>query len=1002
MIRLKNVQKFFNKGRQNQIHVINNVSIELAERGMVAIFGQSGCGKTTLLNVIGGLDKFESGSIEIDGKQITQGTDELRNRYVGYIFQNYNLNKTISCYDNVADALRLCGMNDGAEMEDRVMAALRNVGMENYSNRTPDTLSGGQQQRIAIARAIVKNPRIILADEPTGNLDEANTVLIMDLLKAISKDHLVLLVTHEANLVDYYCDTVIELKDGKVEKIRSNTVSMGYHVKDKNHIYLGEMEKTTLTDPHAEVDFYGDLPEEPLKLRIVNRGGKLFLKVDSKQVQILEDASEIKLIDGVFEQGKENAPRERQIDMSALPPIKGTRFGKLFSVRSSIKSGFETNFKSKKRRFGKKLLHACLGMFAADIVLASSIFGTLIFGTMEDIHASYSHNTFYVYTKDGEISDRLHAAAADPKSAIDYLTLYRDFYEVGDREVEFALGSFETFTSGYSTGLKTNAVFLDETMCRDLPLTEGRRDALQENEVLISTAVAEALLESSTYGYLEDHRDLLGLIMKRYSLNGRNLRVVGIVESKEKAIYFSELGMAKLSNLNANLHCDPASDFDMNVEEGSVILTVGRNVGNEEELPKVGDKVQIMGHTFTVKQILRQYADYYGWLEVNGIKKLNEDEYFRDLLKKEYPTLTEDDTEYWEKYQQVHNERYVDYFKYYYDADFDAFLSHMYRFQPDERFLWLWMEKGVPEARFSFMPGGEHYYFAEEYRKQYGKYPTREELDRAMSSLPSLYEELDVIWRSYEHEYFRSYPYILTFSSETGYLLNDRDYILISKRIGDTDPTASGYRIYFDSIYKETGKGVVVDTDMSYVSYASAYTLLHSNDPDATAAYLDQHFSDLEGERGLSTVVGPKDLYDEQMDVVKLSIVGAIVSMSSTFLVMCICMYFIMRASLMNRIKEIGIYRAIGVSKKNLIFKFLVEAFVLATLTVFVGYLLSSAFIFACIGASSLLEGVFFYPVWLAGIVLMILYALCLFFGVLPIVTLLRKTPSEILAKYDI
>ena len=115
MISIKGLNKFFNKGRQNQIHVINNVSLELPEKGMVAIFGPSGCGKTTLLNVIGGLDRFAGGSLCIDGRNIRRGTDLIRNQYVGYIFQNYNLNKSESCFDNVADALRLCGMTDGEQ-----------------------------------------------------------------------------------------------------------------------------------------------------------------------------------------------------------------------------------------------------------------------------------------------------------------------------------------------------------------------------------------------------------------------------------------------------------------------------------------------------------------------------------------------------------------------------------------------------------------------------------------------------------------------------------------------------------------------------------------------------------------------------------------------------------------------------------------------------------------------------------------------------------------------
>ncbi|MBR6897116.1 MAG: ATP-binding cassette domain-containing protein, partial [Lachnospiraceae bacterium] len=112
MISLKNVNKYFFKGRPNEIHVINDVSMELPDRGMIALFGKSGCGKTTLLNTIGGLDSIKSGSIEIDSQDISRNTDSIRNKYIGYIFQNYYLNLKVNIYENVAESLRLCGMDD--------------------------------------------------------------------------------------------------------------------------------------------------------------------------------------------------------------------------------------------------------------------------------------------------------------------------------------------------------------------------------------------------------------------------------------------------------------------------------------------------------------------------------------------------------------------------------------------------------------------------------------------------------------------------------------------------------------------------------------------------------------------------------------------------------------------------------------------------------------------------------------------------------------------------
>ena len=197
MIEIKSLNKTYGVGN-SRVHAVRDASLTLPDHGIVAIFGKSGCGKTTLLNLIGGLDTAQSGTVTIDGERITPDSSEARNRHIGYIFQNYNLSKSMTVWENVALSLRLCGVSDEATVEARTKAALQSVDMEQYKNRLPDSLSGGQQQRVAIARALVKNPRLILADEPTGNLDEQNTVMVMDLLRQVAKDHLVLLVTHDS------------------------------------------------------------------------------------------------------------------------------------------------------------------------------------------------------------------------------------------------------------------------------------------------------------------------------------------------------------------------------------------------------------------------------------------------------------------------------------------------------------------------------------------------------------------------------------------------------------------------------------------------------------------------------------------------------------------------------------------------------------------------------------------------------------------------------------
>ena len=189
MIIIDKLNKYYNKGRKNQIHVINNTSIELPDKGMVALLGPSGCGKTTLLNAIGGLDKVNKGKIYIDNKKITKRcanqVDKIRNLKIGYIFQDYKLLDNMSVYDNVAIVLKMIGIKNKKEVKKRVEYILERLGIYRYRHRPCSMLSGGERQRVGIARALVKNPDIILADEPTGNLDSKNTIEIMNIIKTI-------------------------------------------------------------------------------------------------------------------------------------------------------------------------------------------------------------------------------------------------------------------------------------------------------------------------------------------------------------------------------------------------------------------------------------------------------------------------------------------------------------------------------------------------------------------------------------------------------------------------------------------------------------------------------------------------------------------------------------------------------------------------------------------------------------------------------------------------
>ena len=215
-IKVENIVKTFNRHSRNANKVLKGVSFELSDKGLVCIFGKSGSGKTTLLNIIGGLEKADSGKVYIDGECTSGKTDRIRNAKIGFIFQNYYLEKGYTIAEILRNQMIIAGFKDEKEITRRTEEALKLVDMERFKNKLGDALSGGQQQRVAIARAIVKGSDVILADEPTGNLDAENTMKVMDILKEISKTQLVVIVTHEVSLIKKYADSHIKIVDGEL------------------------------------------------------------------------------------------------------------------------------------------------------------------------------------------------------------------------------------------------------------------------------------------------------------------------------------------------------------------------------------------------------------------------------------------------------------------------------------------------------------------------------------------------------------------------------------------------------------------------------------------------------------------------------------------------------------------------------------------------------------------------------------------------------------------
>ncbi len=219
MFEAKNLEKTYMPKNAAPVEALKGINVQFGENGMIFILGKSGCGKSTLLNLLGGLDYPTAGEIVIEGKSSAEFTkldyDNYRNTYVGFVFQEYNLLNEFTVRENVGLALQLQGKKPNGEQIDEM---LKKVGLELDEKRRPSELSGGQKQRVAIARALIKEPKIIFADEPTGALDSKTGNEILTLLKELSRDRLVIVVSHDEEFAYRFGDRVIEMADGQIIK----------------------------------------------------------------------------------------------------------------------------------------------------------------------------------------------------------------------------------------------------------------------------------------------------------------------------------------------------------------------------------------------------------------------------------------------------------------------------------------------------------------------------------------------------------------------------------------------------------------------------------------------------------------------------------------------------------------------------------------------------------------------------------------------------------------
>jgi ABC-type lipoprotein export system ATPase subunit/ABC-type antimicrobial peptide transport system permease subunit len=535
MIRLKNLHKYFNRGKINEIHVINDTTIEFPEKGLVAMTGPSGCGKTTLLNVIGGLDKFSSGLIDFDGHELSSYDpskwDPIRNKYVGYIFQNYNLITDKTVYENVEIALNMAGLYKAEEIEERVNYVLRSVGMYNFRRRNVLALSGGQQQRVAIARAIAKNPKVVLADEPTGNLDANNTFEVMGLIKKISQTCLVILVSHEKDLVDFYADRVLELSDGKIinDYINEGNRTLE-HIDDRN-IYLQDLEKESITQPLGIEYYYLKHPVASPNLKVIYTNNTFYIKAESKaKIIFLNEDSEIRLIDEHYRKPETEDISQSEFDLSQFGVIKSDPSRKSF-IRfwDTFKAGFKKVLSG--RKFFGKLFLVVYFIISALIVYNLASFGNLTnadekkFFTIGRNLISVEMQSDTTYNDIMDIVNNTSVSDVVPYFGPQYISLYVEKYYQA---------------SGYRKGYGNISAFpMKVSQINAADLVSGSLPT-KSSEVAIDQWLAERLFEQKSIADLGiiSADEFIGAEISIYG--SPTVKIVGIVETRSPIIVLSD------------------------------------------------------------------------------------------------------------------------------------------------------------------------------------------------------------------------------------------------------------------------------------------------------------------------------------------------------------------------------------------------------------------------------------------------------------------------------
>lgn len=597
MIKFNNLNKYYNKGKKNEIHVLKNISYEFPDKGLITFLGESGSGKTTLLNLLGGLlyseDTIYYDDVEFNNKNIDK-LDNYRNKNIGFIFQNYLLLKDETVYDNLKLALEVCNIFDEEEQEKRIVEVLKALKIYKYRKKIAGKLSGGEQQRVSIARALVKGAKVLLCDEPTGNLDKKNSIKVMDILKSISQNALVILVTHNKDLARFYSDRIINMVDGEIAS-ETNKESFSLDITYSDTIYLGELDNKKIDNNNFKIDYYSDNSKD-VNLRVILKNGHLFIESNVETNLFNKDSLDVR--EGIREDVK-NENLEYNLTFAD--------FKDKYDKDYSFSNLFFKSFKNKKKKLKNKIL-GFISFTLGLIIALFSFFGIgTFYSTKED---SYYNEGYYVLESERQyIGDDI--LNMFDKGYID------NIFIPGFRKTYFNIPGFAD--KNYRLPNEFQYLRYDNEQ-----LLYGRKP--DENGVVISEYISYLLCEE----YDVKPEELIDQTIKcdniSLNINGISKNGTGIYFDKKVTTKFNDKKIWNLIDINDKdkYQIIEVEDEDSEKNGAYVEKSTGLNIGNYingvcrvngfiEEIPEVDNVVVTSKNNFRLINNL----DTYSYLDSN-------------------------------------------------------------------------------------------------------------------------------------------------------------------------------------------------------------------------------------------------------------------------------------------------------------------------------------------------------------------------------------------------